>query len=514
MRNVLILGSGRSGTSMVAGTLAQAGWFVGSRPYAPRSSNPKGFFESADVNGTNELLLSGVVPASEGLRAWQRWLACLPEGVECASSPRAERWIRRLVAHEPFCFKDPRFAYTLPVWRPHLGDAGLVCIFRDPAVTARSILKECGQEDYLASVAMSFERSLAAWNALYRRILDVHSKEGDWLFLHYEQVLTEAGLAQLERFVGAPVSRDFPEETLRRTQSDEPVPDELARTYEELCERASHPAGARARSSVTVAREFAPHSVLARALELVARRRRGMTLQVLAARNLEAFEAAVRNGVPDNGPGLAADREFVEGRLATVASWERVVRELGDLDLADLEALEAKGTIEALATQVADALVELAELYTREERIERAERRLAEPWPIASVASSRVLVWPEWKLEPLVELLGALRETLVAGDAPALCLRHDAELDEPSEVALATLEAAYARVFPALEAVEVLLLAEPIAPEELGRLGRAVDLALEARPGDALREAWLVATGAKLVSLAELSAKPSRSSAL
>ncbi|MCY3003528.1 MAG: sulfotransferase [Planctomycetota bacterium] len=513
MRNVLILGSGRSGTSMVAGTLAQAGWFVGSRPYAPRSSNPKGFFESADVNGTNELLLSGVVPASEGLRAWQRWLACLPEGVECASSPRAERWIRRLVAHEPWCFKDPRFAYTLPVWRPHLGDAGLVCIFRDPAVTARSILKECGQEDYLASVAFDFERSLAAWNALYRRILDRHAGEGDWLFLHYEQVLTDAGLAQLERFVGAPVSREFPEEKLRRTQSDEPVPEAVARTYEELCERAGHRVGARARSTATLAREFKAHTVLERALKLVAQLRRGMTLQALAARDLEAFEAAVRRVVPENGPGLTADREYVEGRLATVGSWERVVRELGSLDVRDLEALDAPATIEALATQVAAALVELAELYAREERLERAERRLAEPWPIRSVAPRRLLVWPEWKFETLVALLQGLRETLLAKDAPALCLRHDTELDEPAEAALATLEAAYARVFPAMEAVEVLLIAEPIVPEELGRLGLAVDQALAATAGDRVREAWLVATGAKLVMLDELNAKPSLSNA-
>jgi hypothetical protein len=508
LRNVLILGSGRSGTSMVAGTLAQAGWFVGSRPYAPRSSNPKGFFESADVNGTNELLLSGVVPASEGLRAWQRWLAALPEGAECTSSPRAERWIRRLVAHEPWCFKDPRFAYTLPVWRPHLGDAGLVCIFRDPAVTARSILKECGQEDYLANVAIDFERSLAAWNALYRRILDRHAGKGDWLFLHYEQLLTDAGLAQLERFVGAPVSREFPEETLRRTQSDEPVPEAVARTYEELCERAGHHGGARARSTATLSREFKAHAVFERALKLVAQRRRGMTLQALAAHDLETFEAAVRCVVPDTGPGLAADREYVEGRLATVGSWEQIVRELGSLDLRDLEALDAQPTIEALATQVAAALIELAELYAREERIERAERRLAEPWPIRSVAQRRLLAWPEWKFEALVALLQGLRETLLGRDAPALCLRHDAQLDEPSEAALATLEAAYARVFPALEAVEVLLIAEPIAPEELGRLGRAVGVALEARAGDSMREAWLVATGAKLVTFGELRTKP------
>ena len=164
---------------MVAGTLAGAGWFVGARPYAPRSSNPKGFFESPDVNGVNELILSEVVPASERMGAWQRWLAWLPEDVQCRTSPRVERILAHLVAQSPWCFKDPRLSYTLPVWRPHIGTAGLICVFRDPAVTARSIAKECAQEDYLASLAMTEERALAAWTSMYRRILDQHRHEGD-----------------------------------------------------------------------------------------------------------------------------------------------------------------------------------------------------------------------------------------------------------------------------------------------------------------------------------------------
>jgi len=44
MKNCIILGSGRSGTSMVAGTLAKSGYFMGDNLYPARESNPKGFF--------------------------------------------------------------------------------------------------------------------------------------------------------------------------------------------------------------------------------------------------------------------------------------------------------------------------------------------------------------------------------------------------------------------------------------------------------------------------------------
>src|SRR5207302_10666897 len=62
----------------------------------------------------------------------------------------------------PFCFKDPLFCFTLPAWRPHLDDAVLLCVFREPARTANSILNECRQ-DYLAGVDMDFDRALRIW---------------------------------------------------------------------------------------------------------------------------------------------------------------------------------------------------------------------------------------------------------------------------------------------------------------------------------------------------------------
>ena len=58
MKNCIILGSGRSGTSMLGGILHNAGYFMGDNLYPPSISNPKGFFENPRINRINELILS------------------------------------------------------------------------------------------------------------------------------------------------------------------------------------------------------------------------------------------------------------------------------------------------------------------------------------------------------------------------------------------------------------------------------------------------------------------------
>ena len=239
MRDAILLGSGRSGTSMLAGTLARAGWFSGARPYPPRSSNPKGFFESPDVNGVNEALLARALPERPVWQPWHRWLATPPHGAAFEARGLVADRIAQLVTNRPFAFKDPRFCWTLPAWAPYVDDALRVCVFRDPAVTARSIVKECRNSEYLAGVPMSFARALEIWHASYAQVLR-HVAEGDWVFLHYDQLIDGSGFGRLEAGLGAPVDRDFPDRTLRRTRCIEAVPEEVAALYGELCGRAEH----------------------------------------------------------------------------------------------------------------------------------------------------------------------------------------------------------------------------------------------------------------------------------
>ena len=246
MQNCLILGSGRSGTSMVAGTLAKSGYYMGNNLYPAREGNPKGFFEAPEINSINEDLIGQVVKKRPPLflakwflrdrpRRGQLWLAPIPVSTNIPTPPGVKERIEEAVEKQPYCFKDPRFSYTLPAWRPFLKNVVFICVFRDPATTAASILKECRNADYLHDLKITFEQALNVWTLMYKHILEIHCHEGDWLFLHYDQVLFGNGLAQIESFAGARVDYSFPEVALKRTVSPDLVTKEAQSVYKKLC---------------------------------------------------------------------------------------------------------------------------------------------------------------------------------------------------------------------------------------------------------------------------------------
>jgi hypothetical protein len=250
MKNCLILGSGRSGTSMVAGTLSKAGYYMGENLMPATASNPKGYYESTDVEAINEDLLASVVPRRPGgllgkllshrPKRFQRWLAVVPVGTEIPVNQQIAERIRHITAKRPFCFKDPRFCYTLPAWRPFLSDTVFVCVFRHPAATAQSILRNCAEEPYLKGLSINFARAIHVWTLMYRHVLDIHRHDGDWLFLHYDQAGAAAGLHRIERFLSAAVDRSFPEATVSRSSTQHRIAGPALDVYAELCALAGY----------------------------------------------------------------------------------------------------------------------------------------------------------------------------------------------------------------------------------------------------------------------------------
>lgn len=240
---------------MVAGTLSQAGYYMGDTMMAATEANPKGYFESREVEAVNDTLITSMLkpsrweqwlnslrplpqqPNFENGHSWakSRWLALVPPHRKAQSRERDLREIERLTSNTPYCFKDPRFCYTLPVWRPYLKNTVFICVFREPAVTVTSILKEVEREEYLQGIEFTFEQALGLWTYSYRHILEKHRHQGEWLFLHYYQVLSPDGLDRIEKFVGAAVNRDFPDGRLHRTQAKAKLPPATIRVYEQLC---------------------------------------------------------------------------------------------------------------------------------------------------------------------------------------------------------------------------------------------------------------------------------------
>lgn len=229
---------------MLAGSLAAAGYYAGEDLYPPRPSNPKGFFEAPEINAINEALMERMIPRRprdplgrlfrSRPTTNQLWLARVPVGATPRGCSSLRRRMEAQTARRPFCFKDPRFCYTLPAWRESLGDPAFLCIFREPDVTVSSILKECREMEYLRDLSINARRAYQVWILMYRHVLEVHRRQGDWLFLHFDQVLDGTAVPSIERLLGVRPAANFPEHALKRSAPTAEAPTEARRVYEEL----------------------------------------------------------------------------------------------------------------------------------------------------------------------------------------------------------------------------------------------------------------------------------------
>jgi hypothetical protein len=213
-RDVVVVGAPRSGTSMLAGLFAGAGYHAGRRLIPPTPSNPAGFFEDLDVNAANDDLLDAVahrpVPGAAAPPRSLRWLGAYEGWLDAAAGAD----LARLVPERPFALKDPRFCYTLPAWRPVLGDALVVVIVRRPDEVVASVHAMAEREPAtFAGFDVSGDHVRAMWEAMYRAVLGWCDRPGapEATFVRCEDVRRGTALDGLRAATGA----DFDAGTVR-----------------------------------------------------------------------------------------------------------------------------------------------------------------------------------------------------------------------------------------------------------------------------------------------------------
>jgi len=243
MRDCVVLGCGRSGTSLAAGLLARAGYNCGKDLLPPDEGGPAGFFESRGVNAINEALLAPHDDAfadrdgySRPLGNGERWLAVLPPEVKPTAPAELRVHMAQALPAPPYCCKDPRFAYTLEAWGPLFAGALFVCVFRHPLATARSIAREVRYAD----LSVDADAALDIWMAVYSRILSRCAGGGEWLFVHYGQLLDGSGVKRLARALDVALDPSFADRSLSRSTAEGEPPARTAAAYEELCAAAAY----------------------------------------------------------------------------------------------------------------------------------------------------------------------------------------------------------------------------------------------------------------------------------
>jgi hypothetical protein len=262
---ICVAGMPRSGTSLVTQLLHRCGMSLGPpEQLMPASvNNTDGYWENMRFVQLNERLLA----ASGG--TWFAPPATLRPTPEITAEARSI--VAQFAGQEPWGWKDPRNALTLPFWKSLLPSMKVLVCVRHPAETASSLvestlvprtwrlywgitrpasqvrLRKGGPHRMLRRRELVQEVGLELWRIYNTSILEA-TGAGERLVTHYEAMLTRPR-AELERildFAGIDVSSAAIDEITRvvsprlrhQRATDASLSPELAALYDRLLHEA------------------------------------------------------------------------------------------------------------------------------------------------------------------------------------------------------------------------------------------------------------------------------------
>jgi hypothetical protein len=239
LKNCLVFGFARSGTSTIAGVLNNSGYFSGENLYPPNETNPKGFFENDFINSINEEILKKYENFHKHLELatysnldspykpsyGQRWLMHIEpyEDVLHDDNIITEK-IKNAINHPIFAYKDPRFCYTLPIWNQFLNEeTHFIVIFRSPANSILSVLEELKRSSYLKNFIINAELIENLWLNSYSHVIRNMNTIGiqKFTFLQYESLLSDENVLKiLSERLNTKLTSNFISPELNRVRSD------------------------------------------------------------------------------------------------------------------------------------------------------------------------------------------------------------------------------------------------------------------------------------------------------
>lgn len=239
---ICVAGMHRSGTSLVARMLSECGVAFGPEHelYPATKDNADGYYENVRFVELNKALLGALDGAWDAPPELEEGWELRPEIV--ALRPPALELIRLVGAREPWAWKDPRNALTLPFWQRLLPNLKVVVCVRNPCEVSHS----------LAQRGSSSERfGLGLWTAYNRSLLDAVPPKHR-IVTHYDAYFhnPRAEIQRVCSFFELSPSADaveraaqIPNERIRHhvvphRDVAERVPAPTLEAYEELCAEA------------------------------------------------------------------------------------------------------------------------------------------------------------------------------------------------------------------------------------------------------------------------------------
>ena len=187
MKNLLlVLGMGRSGTSMLTGLLSLCGAGLPDNLLASDANNEKGYFESLDVLGMNEFFLNclGLNFFDTSFRLQDGGLA---EDGSSALTKRISKFLLRYENCPLLVVKDPKIVPLLRYWLPTATGAGwevkVVVSVRHPREVSASLAR-------VREEPADHDVSDALW-IKYNLLAERDTREYPRVFVTYDRVLAD-----------------------------------------------------------------------------------------------------------------------------------------------------------------------------------------------------------------------------------------------------------------------------------------------------------------------------------
>ena len=191
---MVILGPGRSGTSLCAKILGHLGINIEDSLRRANEMNPEGYFEDATLVGINKRLVAKLVPVP-GLGPLENYDQSLisPEVKELRTH-LAERTTNR---SQMWGFKDPRVSLLLPIYRRAFQSVGIVPTYVFCARRPELVVESLHQADNVS-------RDTAEQIYFVRSFLALRDCSANAHIVHYERLLAdpEGEIDDLWRHVG------------------------------------------------------------------------------------------------------------------------------------------------------------------------------------------------------------------------------------------------------------------------------------------------------------------------
>jgi hypothetical protein len=223
-RALTVLGMHRSGTSMLIGTLREAGVYLGNVHDKGFEHNRKGLLEPRAVLFMQEDLLKANGGSWSDPPAQVTWQPLHLAVRDLFIESRSQQPI--------WGFKDPRTLFTLEGWHKVLPGLELTGIFRHPFEVAQSMQQRN---------SLSLEAGMAVWKKYNERLLAFHRKAAfPVIEFHADPEVLRAKLARLIAGLRLPHPPEpsafaFFEEGIRRHEVDEvKLPADVEEVYRQL----------------------------------------------------------------------------------------------------------------------------------------------------------------------------------------------------------------------------------------------------------------------------------------